>query len=338
MSHALLPDEFMDDPRLAKCDLAHLGLIACGRVYCARHLTDGRLPGAVLRKFGTSGKGPKLARELVALGIYAEDGEDFIDTLYLEHNLTRAEAEERRAKISEARQRAGQEGGRRSGESRRSKAEANAKQVASTQTKQNEALSDPIQSDPIQDPPQSPPTGGGPGSKESEKKPETETTNAKAAAAPEPSSRASNVDRLGAFGMEGTWWAEGVAKATGGTPIEPNRFELRDLSHALATAFKGLGQVELERAVRESAEEYAGSLRANQRASVNGYRDWLREQPRRQSVTPKPYAKAQAPLEKPPLTLEENGAHCTRILEELFHQKPKKAEPAEEAKAAGGEP
>ncbi len=149
MTYAKQDDGFHEDPRYAALELTHLGLIACARSYMARHLTDGRIPAAILRRFGATGGGETLVTKLVDLGVWEQDGDHYVDRHYLEHNATRAEVEERKAALSEVRRAAGAKGGRRSGESRRQSNQASQKQVASKQTKQNEALSSPILSSPL---------------------------------------------------------------------------------------------------------------------------------------------------------------------------------------------
>jgi hypothetical protein len=122
-----LDAHFDEHPSHADLELEHFGLIACALAYCLRNLTDGHLPLKSVRGFGKSGKGIKVADQLVGLGKWTRSESGYQITDYLQHNPSRAEVLAKR----EARAMAGKTGGIRSGASR-SKNEANASVVAST--------------------------------------------------------------------------------------------------------------------------------------------------------------------------------------------------------------
>jgi hypothetical protein len=126
-----LDAHFDEHPSHAELELEHFGLISCALAYCLRNLTDGHLPLKAVRGFGKSGKGIKVANQLVAFGRWEHDGNGYLILGYLQHNPSRAEVLAKR----EARAKAGKTGGLRSGESR-SKNEASASPVASTMSKQ----------------------------------------------------------------------------------------------------------------------------------------------------------------------------------------------------------
>jgi hypothetical protein len=118
-------------------------LWVCGLAHCQRQLSDGFIPIEALPMLGV-GNWKKAAGFLVTAGLWhkAEGGYQIHD--YLDYNFSAEEANERREAKSTSRADAGRIGGQRSGEARRSKAEAKLKQSASPETKQNEAPSHPI--------------------------------------------------------------------------------------------------------------------------------------------------------------------------------------------------
>jgi len=61
--------------------------------YCARNMTDGRVPAAAARRMATATG----IRQLVEAGLWERDGSDYIVHDYLEYNPSRAEVMEQRA-------------------------------------------------------------------------------------------------------------------------------------------------------------------------------------------------------------------------------------------------
>lgn len=150
-----LDEEFPDHPKVVTAGPLAGWLHVCALAYCNRHLTDGFVPHAqVGRLVNFAGiidldvdPGPMDARDLpdaspyvladrlVALGMWEKRQGGYVIHDFLDYQPSRAEIEAQRKVKSEA----GKAGGRRSGESRRSKAEADLKQTA----KQNGSRTEP---------------------------------------------------------------------------------------------------------------------------------------------------------------------------------------------------
>lgn len=150
MTFAQIDDHFDDHPKYIGYGAAEMGVLACAITFSNRHLTDGVIPKAwVVQRFGKDGA--RAMKSFLEDGIWTErDAKHCTIVGFLEHNPSRDEVLERRARMSEQKSEAGRVGGVRSGEARRSKREAESKQVlpvrlpsAANQTKQNEALSSP---------------------------------------------------------------------------------------------------------------------------------------------------------------------------------------------------
>jgi hypothetical protein len=133
-----LPVDFAEDPDVSK--LARYGPDACAirdllvqmLCYCKRKLSDGYIPIEQVGKLvypDSAETGLWRADQLVKVGIAEQTPDAYFLPMFLDNprNMTRAQVDERR----EVRKKAGHLGGIASGEMRRSKTEANAKQVAS---------------------------------------------------------------------------------------------------------------------------------------------------------------------------------------------------------------
>lgn len=130
-------DRLPEHPKILRVGKDGLALFVRAGCYCARNLTDGFLPDAVVAALtydmdlGASG----MARIMVGAGLWeaAEGGFKVHD--YLDYNPARADVLAERGALTLARSAAGRAGGFASGESRRSKQgskiEANAKQNGS---------------------------------------------------------------------------------------------------------------------------------------------------------------------------------------------------------------
>lgn len=119
MSWLKVDDQFTDHPKvlaLGKDRFAGIGLWVIGSCYAARFLTDGYIPATALPS-GTR----RLAHRLVDVGLWdhAPDGYRIHD--YLDYQPNRVDA----LAVKQARAEAGRIGGKRSGDTRRSKGEAN---------------------------------------------------------------------------------------------------------------------------------------------------------------------------------------------------------------------
>jgi hypothetical protein len=320
MTWSKVCDSLHGHPKAMDAGLEAMGLWVLALSYCGAYLTDGHVKRSAAARLA-GGRLDDLADALVRVGLWelhpTGDGWQIHD--YLDFNpdgeTVRRDREQGRKRAAASHQRR-----KSSGEDTAKTTRSNGE--ASPVLQRPDPDPDP---DPVPDPNPAPPAPSA------------------AAPVPEVFSRASDVDRLGAFGMEGTWWSEGVAKASGGAPLPVGRWDLRDLSQALAVQFKGLSQQDLEKAVRDSAEQYYGTLRDKQGASVRGYIAWLRTMPVKPAAptsrAPVPTVRrepVQPPLEKPPLTPAENASYVGAILESLGAT-PKHTKPdAEETKAAGG--
>jgi hypothetical protein len=89
MAYAPLDEHFDEHPKFEELELEHYGLMACAITYCNRNLTDGKVSFTAVRRFGKSIKGPKLAKKLTDLGIWAEVEGGWEIVGYLDHNASR---------------------------------------------------------------------------------------------------------------------------------------------------------------------------------------------------------------------------------------------------------
>jgi len=138
MTWTKLDDGIFDHPKMVKAGEDAANLYVRALVYCNRYLTDGRVEVEVLPVLTRKRDAAKLAEALVRVGAWEShpDGGWLVHGFH-EHNPTAEEVEARRAEISRKRSEAGKRGGLRSGEVRSN--EANVKQDASRESKQNEA-------------------------------------------------------------------------------------------------------------------------------------------------------------------------------------------------------
>src|SRR3954447_12150034 len=104
MPWGALPDEFHDNPAIIEAGLAAAGLYARCTTYCARHLTDGRVPRLMLHRLCDGDVAPLSA--LLRAGLLHEDGDHFEVVGYLDANPTREVALERKRKRKERAERA----------------------------------------------------------------------------------------------------------------------------------------------------------------------------------------------------------------------------------------
>ena len=125
MPFVLMDDKFHSNPKVIAAGNAAVGLYARLLSWSSDNGTDGYVPEAVARQYGTR-------REILALveARRTPDGSGLLDETYggflipdfLDHNPSAAQVRERRAEKSQVKARAGQAGGVASGESRRAKA------------------------------------------------------------------------------------------------------------------------------------------------------------------------------------------------------------------------
>jgi hypothetical protein len=108
-----LDDHFADHPKIVGLSDAAYRAYVDGLCYCARHLTDGAIPLAVV-KVVARGRG-RVILELEANGLWDQNGKGVNVHDYLEFQLSRSEVEAARLQRASA----GRSGGLRSGEARR---------------------------------------------------------------------------------------------------------------------------------------------------------------------------------------------------------------------------
>jgi hypothetical protein len=89
MAYAPLDEHFDEHPKFEDLELDHYGLMACAISYCNRNLTDGRLSMTAVRRFGKSGKGLKLAKDLGAKKIWRQVDGGWEVVGFLDHNTSR---------------------------------------------------------------------------------------------------------------------------------------------------------------------------------------------------------------------------------------------------------
>ncbi|WP_159041451.1 hypothetical protein [Streptomyces sp. WM4235] len=145
-------DGLPDHPKIIKAGGEAAWMYVCGLAYASRQLTDGAIPKHLVRRL-TDGSNPEAnASALLRVGLWHEAEHDcpkcppaepdtYVIHDYVIHQRSASEVEDLRAKRSAA----GQKGGRRSGESRRSSSEreANAEALASDLVKQNGSKTEP---------------------------------------------------------------------------------------------------------------------------------------------------------------------------------------------------
>lgn len=106
MAWVKVDDGFADHPKTLMLSLAAQGLWLAGLCYASRHMTDGRLPAAFLRRVGDDGAAAA-AEELVAVGLWHDNGAGWHIHDYTDYQRTREQIEA----ISETRAEAGRRGG-----------------------------------------------------------------------------------------------------------------------------------------------------------------------------------------------------------------------------------
>lgn len=120
MSWVRIDDGFATHPKIAELSdrafRAHVEALC----YCAQHLTDGKVPGALARSLGK-----RSVDELTGGGLWEQNGVGYVIHGYLDYNPSREQVEDERRKARERRANAGRNGGVRSGEVRATSARRN---------------------------------------------------------------------------------------------------------------------------------------------------------------------------------------------------------------------
>jgi hypothetical protein len=97
MTWLKLDDQFSDHPKVVAAGPAAMWLFVCGLCYCGRHLTDGRIPKAMLPRLADVKSPTRLAARLVEVELWHDDGDHFLVHHFLVHNPSRANVEKQRA-------------------------------------------------------------------------------------------------------------------------------------------------------------------------------------------------------------------------------------------------
>jgi hypothetical protein len=142
MSWLRLDDKFPRHPKVLKLTDAQFRLHLAAMAYCAEHETDGRITREAVETLTPHRGKAKLVARLVELVLWDGDGEDYQIHDYLDWNPSHEQIQSKRS----ARAEAGSKGGSKSGETRRSKAEANASRLLHPKT--NPDPTRPVPSDP----------------------------------------------------------------------------------------------------------------------------------------------------------------------------------------------
>lgn len=126
-----IDDKFHGHPKIVMVGNAAAGLFVRLASYCSEHGTDGVIPLALVRAYGTRGELAALLRGVDPLLVDHPDG--YLIPDFLDYNPSAVEVEAKR----QARSEAGRLGGKASGATRRSKREANHEANASANGEAN---------------------------------------------------------------------------------------------------------------------------------------------------------------------------------------------------------
>jgi hypothetical protein len=108
MTWVKLDDQFPSHPKMVLAGGDAAWLHVCALCYCGQHLTDGRFPKAIVPRLSDRKKPLDLATRLVEVGAWDDLGDEYEIHDYLEHNPSREQVLEERAKRSAAGKRGAQ--------------------------------------------------------------------------------------------------------------------------------------------------------------------------------------------------------------------------------------
>lgn len=115
-----IDDVWGTHPKVQACPGRARLLWVYGGLYCSQHLTDGAIPKTALPMLiAASDAARKSPGELVAAGLWVDDGDHYRMPDYLEYNPSRAKVLEERRKAAERQKRAREKAAKSHGESRR---------------------------------------------------------------------------------------------------------------------------------------------------------------------------------------------------------------------------
>lgn len=98
MTWVRLDDGFADHPKIEAAGPMAAWLHVAALCYCARHLTDGRVPKVKARRLVDIPSPGKHIAALVAAGLWLDDGDDYVIHDYLDYQPSRAQVEVEREK------------------------------------------------------------------------------------------------------------------------------------------------------------------------------------------------------------------------------------------------
>jgi hypothetical protein len=91
-----LDDTLAEHPKIERAGPLAAWLYVAGLCYCARQLTDGRIPRGTVARLATIRRPYDEAARLVAAGLWEEDGEDYRVHDWLAYNPSRERVQEDR--------------------------------------------------------------------------------------------------------------------------------------------------------------------------------------------------------------------------------------------------
>lgn len=98
MTWVKLDDQFPDHPKIEEVGGDAAWLYVCGLCYCARYLTDGKIPKGRVPRLSDRKNPEKLARALVTAGMWFDGVDAYYVHDYLEFNPSREHVERERAR------------------------------------------------------------------------------------------------------------------------------------------------------------------------------------------------------------------------------------------------
>jgi hypothetical protein len=98
-----------------------LGMFVIGLMWTNKHLTDGHLPAAVVKRWHHVEQPTRIADALVAAGLWDRNGDGYIVHDFHDHNPQASEVHAHRRDVSVIRSQLGRIGGLKSGETRKKK-------------------------------------------------------------------------------------------------------------------------------------------------------------------------------------------------------------------------
>lgn len=133
MAWSRFDDSWSDHPKVIAAGNEAVGVFTRAVAWSAKHLTDGLVPVQIVTMIAGGKRAKRVIEQLVKVGLFDAFTDESIRIHdFLDYNLSRAQVLDDREELRRVRAESGRRGGLRSGEVRRSKPEANRKQVASS--------------------------------------------------------------------------------------------------------------------------------------------------------------------------------------------------------------